>query len=113
MLLLSVFTIVLPYFSVFMMSLATVYLIVTEEARMGLSVEPSCQRDIPDSKVWIMVLSLGLFAFTRTIMLIVVHVGPTMFLLPSLFAGLVSMIIALAMKTNRVEIADLSNQEPL
>ena len=42
MLLLSAFTIVLPYLSVFMMSLATVYLIVMEEARIGLSVEPSC-----------------------------------------------------------------------
>src|SRR5437660_4662483 len=69
MLLLSAFTIVLPYFSVFMMSLATVYLIVKEEARMGLSVEPSCQRGRTDSKVWIMVLSLGLFAFTGSIML--------------------------------------------
>ena len=29
------------------------------------------------------------------------------------FAGLVSIIIALAMKKNRVKIADLSNQEPL
>jgi hypothetical protein len=31
----------------------------------------------------------------------------------SLFAGLVSMMNALAMKKNRVEIADLSNEEPL
>ena len=69
MLLLSVFTIMLPYFRVFMMSLATVYLIVTKEARMRLSVEPSCQRDRTDSKVWIMVLSLGLFTFAGTIML--------------------------------------------
>ena len=44
MLLLSAFTIVLPALSMFMMSLATVYLIVTEEARMGLSVEPSCMK---------------------------------------------------------------------
>jgi hypothetical protein len=71
------------------------------------------QRDRTDSKVWIMVLSLGLFAFIGTIMLIFVHVGPIMFLLLSLFAGLVSMMNALAMKKNRVEIADLSNQEPL
>ena len=59
-----------------------------------------------------MVLSLGFFAFTGAIMLIIVHVGPIMFLLLSLFAGLVSMMNALAMKKNRVEIADLSNQEP-
>ena len=39
---LSVFTIVLPFLSVFILSLATVYLIDTEEVRMWLSVEPIC-----------------------------------------------------------------------
>lgn len=66
-----------------------------------------------DPKVLIMVLSVGLFVFIGLMMLGFIHVTPTMMLLIPLSAGLGSMMIALAVKKYRVEIADLPKQESL
>lgn len=71
------------------------------------------QRDRTDPKVWIMALAVGLFVCIGLIMLGFAHAMHPMLLLIPLFAGLGSMMIALAVKKNKVRVADLPKQEPL
>jgi hypothetical protein len=60
-----------------------------------------------------MVLSVGLFVIIGSMMLDFIHVTPAMILLIALSAGPGSILIAVAVKKYRVEIADLPKQESL
>jgi len=71
-------------------------------------------RDRTDPKVWIMVLSVGLFVCIGLMMSGFAHVMPNRLLLIVLFVVLFFVgSIALAVKKYRVEVADLPKQEPL